>query len=177
MTYSSPLPSFSSPASSRLPAVRRASFSGQLAFLVHSQETVANHMPPDVDNKALARQKRRRTRYVADSSSFCSSIWQRAHVRHVRIRHVRRVLVRARPTARELFGLLPRGQATLQHGIAADHARLQQGRRRYTQVRVPEEPQAQQNCPPRNCQKGRAWRKRGPGTTHIAPRHEYARSC
>ncbi|EMD90382.1 hypothetical protein COCC4DRAFT_127765 [Bipolaris maydis ATCC 48331] len=61
MTYSSPLPSFSSPASSRLPAVRRASFSGQLAFLVHSQETVANHMPPDVDNKALARQKRRRT--------------------------------------------------------------------------------------------------------------------
>ncbi|EMD60464.1 hypothetical protein GGP41_000782 [Bipolaris sorokiniana] len=61
MTYSSPLPSFSSPASSRLPTVRRASFSGQLAFLVHSQETVANHMPPDVDNKALARQKRRRT--------------------------------------------------------------------------------------------------------------------
>jgi hypothetical protein len=67
MTYSSPLPSFSSPASSRLPAARRASFSGQLAFLVHSQETVANHMPPDVDNKALARQKRRRTRYVANS--------------------------------------------------------------------------------------------------------------
>ncbi|KAI4906897.1 hypothetical protein J4E90_010100 [Alternaria incomplexa] len=61
MSASSPLPSFSSPASSRLPTVRRASFSGQLAFLVHSQETVANHMPPDVDNKALARQKRRRT--------------------------------------------------------------------------------------------------------------------
>ncbi|USP78392.1 uncharacterized protein yc1106_05666 [Curvularia clavata] len=61
MTHSSPLPSFSSPASSRLPTARRASFSGQLAFLVHSQETVANHMPPDVDNKALARQKRRRT--------------------------------------------------------------------------------------------------------------------
>jgi hypothetical protein len=37
---------------------------GALAFLVHSQETVANKMPPDVDNKALARQRRRRTRYV-----------------------------------------------------------------------------------------------------------------
>jgi hypothetical protein len=36
---------------------------GALAFLVHSQETVANKMPPDVDNKALARQRRRRTRY------------------------------------------------------------------------------------------------------------------
>ncbi|KAG9380935.1 Homeodomain-containing transcription factor [Pyrenophora tritici-repentis] len=60
MAASSPLPAslpFSSPASSRF---RRASFS-QLAFLVHSQESVANHMPPDVDNKALARQKRRRT--------------------------------------------------------------------------------------------------------------------
>jgi hypothetical protein len=68
MSASSPLPSFfSSPASSR--PTRRASFSGQLAFLVHSQETVANHMPPDVDNKALARQKRRRTRYVFSSGT------------------------------------------------------------------------------------------------------------
>lgn len=74
MSASSPLPSFSSPASSRLPTVRRASFSGQLAFLVHSQETVANHMPPDVDNKALARQKRRRTRYALIPSKFCLSI-------------------------------------------------------------------------------------------------------
>ncbi|KAF1836310.1 hypothetical protein BDW02DRAFT_567200 [Decorospora gaudefroyi] len=61
MSASSPLPSFTSPAESRLGNGRRASFSGQLAFLVHSQETVANRMPPDVDNKALARQKRRRT--------------------------------------------------------------------------------------------------------------------
>ncbi|OAL44587.1 hypothetical protein IQ07DRAFT_592267 [Pyrenochaeta sp. DS3sAY3a] len=55
MSSSSPIPS-SSPAQSR-----PASLNGQLAFLVHSPETVANHMPPDVDNKALARQKRRRT--------------------------------------------------------------------------------------------------------------------
>ncbi|KAI8943165.1 hypothetical protein NX059_001194 [Plenodomus lindquistii] len=62
MSTSSPLPySRSSPASSRAAHARRTSFSGQLAFLVHSQESVANHMPPDVDNKALARQKRRRT--------------------------------------------------------------------------------------------------------------------
>jgi hypothetical protein len=31
---------------------------------VHSPNTVANDLPPDVDNRPLARQKRRRTRYV-----------------------------------------------------------------------------------------------------------------
>lgn len=65
MSFSSPIPHAS--ASSRAAQARRASFSGQLAFLVHSQESVANHMPPDVDNKALARQKRRRTRYISPS--------------------------------------------------------------------------------------------------------------
>jgi hypothetical protein len=62
MSNSSPLPSYSSPAH---PATGRRdvpSTPGALAFLVHSQETVANKMPPDVDNKALARQRRRRTR-------------------------------------------------------------------------------------------------------------------
>lgn len=34
---------------------------GGLAFLVHSPETVQRNLPPDVDNKPLARQKRRRT--------------------------------------------------------------------------------------------------------------------
>ena len=38
--------------------------SGSLAFLVHSPDTVQRNLPPDVDNKPLARQKRRRTRYV-----------------------------------------------------------------------------------------------------------------
>ncbi|KAF2822269.1 hypothetical protein CC86DRAFT_373417 [Ophiobolus disseminans] len=54
MSNSSPLPS----------AIGRRdapSTTGALAFLVHSQETVANKMPPGVDNKALARQRRRRT--------------------------------------------------------------------------------------------------------------------
>ena len=37
---------------------------GGLAFLVHSPETVQRDLPPDVDNKPLARQKRRRTRYA-----------------------------------------------------------------------------------------------------------------
>ena len=32
------------------------------AFLVHSANTLTNNLPPDVDNKPLARQKRRRTR-------------------------------------------------------------------------------------------------------------------
>lgn len=31
-------------------------------FLVHSTDTLANNRPPNVDNKPLARQKRRRTR-------------------------------------------------------------------------------------------------------------------
>ncbi|KAF2140638.1 uncharacterized protein K452DRAFT_273338 [Aplosporella prunicola CBS 121167] len=35
--------------------------SGSLAFLVHSPDTVQRNLPPDVDNKPLARQKRRRT--------------------------------------------------------------------------------------------------------------------
>ncbi|KAI9697802.1 MAG: hypothetical protein M1836_004478 [Candelina mexicana] len=34
---------------------------GSFAFLVHSQDTLPNNLPPDVDNKSLARQKRRRT--------------------------------------------------------------------------------------------------------------------
>jgi len=34
------------------------------AFLVHSANTLTNNLPPDVDDKPLARQKRRRTRYV-----------------------------------------------------------------------------------------------------------------
>lgn len=50
-------PSSSPHATSRTP---NTSF----AFLVHSPDTVANALPPDVDNKPLARQKRRRTRYV-----------------------------------------------------------------------------------------------------------------
>lgn len=87
MSTSSPLPSYSSPASSRAAPFygRRSSFAGQLAFLVHSQESVANHMPPHVDNKALARQKRRRTRYVVAlplSSKVSASVpWFNARAR------------------------------------------------------------------------------------------------
>ncbi|KAF2000978.1 hypothetical protein P154DRAFT_522237 [Amniculicola lignicola CBS 123094] len=60
---SSPTHSFSSPMSSKATCTgRRASpNSSSLAFLVHSPNTVSNNLPPDVDNKSLARQKRRRT--------------------------------------------------------------------------------------------------------------------
>ncbi|KAH4947039.1 hypothetical protein HBH74_046410 [Parastagonospora nodorum] len=61
MSNSSPLPSFTSPAQSAIGRRDVPSTPGALAFLVHSQETVANKMPPDVDNKAIARQRRRRT--------------------------------------------------------------------------------------------------------------------
>ncbi|KAF1927544.1 uncharacterized protein M421DRAFT_101530 [Didymella exigua CBS 183.55] len=58
MSPSSPLPVASD-------AIGRRDFAAAVttdfAFLVHSPETVANKMPPDVDNKPLARQKRRRT--------------------------------------------------------------------------------------------------------------------
>lgn len=47
-----------------------------LAFLVHSQDTVQHNLPPDVDNKPLARQKRKRTRYVR----FLHRIWQMSRV-------------------------------------------------------------------------------------------------
>lgn len=43
------------------------------AFLVHSQDTLPNNLPPSVDNKPLARQKRRRTRFVRRSSLTRSS--------------------------------------------------------------------------------------------------------
>lgn len=34
------------------------------AFLNHSSSTLPNNLPPKVDNKPLARQKRKRTRYI-----------------------------------------------------------------------------------------------------------------
>lgn len=34
------------------------------AFLVHSHKTLTENLPPKIDNKALTRPKRRRTRYV-----------------------------------------------------------------------------------------------------------------
>ena len=64
--------------SSPAPAARSSPTAppGALAFLVHSPTTVANSLPPDVDNKPLARQKRRRTRYALHLSSYsiCSQV-------------------------------------------------------------------------------------------------------
>jgi hypothetical protein len=40
---------------------------GSFAF-VHSQDTLNHSLPPNVDNKSLARQKRRRTRYVSGTT-------------------------------------------------------------------------------------------------------------
>ena len=37
---------------------------GQFAFLVHSQDSVSQNTPPDVDDQRLTRQRRRRTRYT-----------------------------------------------------------------------------------------------------------------
>ena len=36
---------------------------GQFAFLVHSQDSVSQNTPPDIDDQRLTRQRRRRTRY------------------------------------------------------------------------------------------------------------------
>ncbi|KAF3039247.1 hypothetical protein E8E11_003902 [Didymella keratinophila] len=61
MTPSSPLPVASDPIGRRDFGTSPTTATTDFAFLVHSPETVANKMPPDVDNKPLARQKRRRT--------------------------------------------------------------------------------------------------------------------
>ncbi|KAK5290094.1 Homeobox protein yox1 [Cryomyces antarcticus] len=52
-----------SSADAKSPPTTSSPTEASYAFLVHSQETLPNNLPPDVDNKPLARQKRRRTRY------------------------------------------------------------------------------------------------------------------
>lgn len=45
---------------------------GQYAFLLHSQDSVSQNPPPDVDDQRLTRQRRRRTRYNPPDN-----IWER----------------------------------------------------------------------------------------------------
>ena len=60
-----PLRSSSVPDTQPIEASERVSSNSDVfPFLVHSQESVTNGKPPEVDNGRLARQKRRRTRYV-----------------------------------------------------------------------------------------------------------------
>ena len=40
------------------------SMKNKFAFLIHSTHTLPLNLPPNVDNKSLARQRRRRTRYA-----------------------------------------------------------------------------------------------------------------
>jgi hypothetical protein len=51
-----------SSASSDVDAASSGSTNNNIAFLVHSPHTVNEKLPPEVDNKSYARQKRRRTR-------------------------------------------------------------------------------------------------------------------
>lgn len=51
----------------------RSQQSANYAFLNHSSATLPNNLPPAVDDKPLARQKRRRTRYALRSVVFCIS--------------------------------------------------------------------------------------------------------
>ena len=64
-TMSDPEPS-TAPCSSSPPSTQASDSTAALnyAFLVHSQKTLTQNLPPRVDNKLLARQKRRRTRYA-----------------------------------------------------------------------------------------------------------------
>jgi hypothetical protein len=59
---SDPEPSVAISSSPSLPATDSNPLN--YAFLVHSQKTLTQNLPPRVDNKLLARQKRRRTRYA-----------------------------------------------------------------------------------------------------------------
>lgn len=47
---------------------------GHYPFLNHSSSTLPNNLPPNVDDKPLARQKRKRTRYQirSDASLLCT---------------------------------------------------------------------------------------------------------
>lgn len=60
VTMSDLEPSAAASSSPSLPATDSNALS--YAFLVHSQKTLTQNLPPRVDNKLLARQKRRRTR-------------------------------------------------------------------------------------------------------------------
>lgn len=53
----------SSPASQDTTKINSDGQGGQFAFLVHSQDSVSQNTPPDVDDQRLTRQRRRRTRY------------------------------------------------------------------------------------------------------------------
>ena len=55
------------------------------AFLVHSQDTIPNNLPPDVDDKPLARQRRRRTRSAKSANNllFTAVISVRVHIPRV----------------------------------------------------------------------------------------------
>lgn len=53
--------SFEARGSSEHSSQARASPTSNYAFLVHSQNTLKNTLPPNVDNESMARQKRRRT--------------------------------------------------------------------------------------------------------------------
>ncbi|KAF2278841.1 uncharacterized protein EI97DRAFT_431092 [Westerdykella ornata] len=61
MPASSSPPASSPSSSTGATSLTKTSPHAALAFLVHSPTTVANDLPPDVDNRPLARQKRRRT--------------------------------------------------------------------------------------------------------------------
>ena len=42
-------------------------------FVVHSQHSLENKRPPEIDNKTLARQRRKRTRYGCNAAIFLFS--------------------------------------------------------------------------------------------------------
>ncbi|KZF23647.1 hypothetical protein L228DRAFT_282347 [Xylona heveae TC161] len=60
-TPASSLPPVSSVAGSTAVSHGSQASNGSYAFLIHSQHTLPHNLPPNVDNKPLARQKRRRT--------------------------------------------------------------------------------------------------------------------
>ena len=57
------------------PAAAANSSPENYAFLNHSSSTVPNNLPPKADEKPLARQKRKRTRYMMRiAASICDGL-------------------------------------------------------------------------------------------------------
>src|ERR1700744_5582949 len=83
------------PPVSRSPGTESSSKSSSpvsnIAFLVHSPHTLTQNLPPDVDNKSFARQRRRRTRYVLLYVSLFASNFLLTRGIRVNYRVMRRV--------------------------------------------------------------------------------------
>lgn len=76
----------------------RSQQSANYAFLNHSSATLPNNLPPAVDDKPLARQKRRRTRYALRLEFSSVLLLMCLAVRKIRLSWKRHIFATSSPT-------------------------------------------------------------------------------